>query len=218
LHALTKVLVLALLAVLSAGTSAGPQAVDPIDDLFARGRAAQAAVTSLSASFVETTVSSLLRNPIIDTGTMVAARPVRVLMKYSGPDAKTVLLDETRLVVSWPSRAAREQIDITDIQRRVQKYFVEASTQELRQSFEIVLTSDPKVGDAYRLTMTPKRKQIKEGLERIRIWIDRERLIMVKMTLDYPGGESKTLELHDIRFNVQIDASTFVVPGRGRTP
>jgi outer membrane lipoprotein-sorting protein len=218
LHALTKVLVLALLAVLSAGTSAGPQGVDPIDDLFARGRAAQAAVTSLSASFVETTVSSLLRNPIIDTGTMVAARPVRVLMKYSGPDAKTVLLDETRLVVSWPSRAAREQIDITDIQRRVQKYFVEASTQELRQSFEIVLTSDPKVGDAYRLTMTPKRKQIKEGLERIRIWIDRERLIMVKMTLDYPGGESKTLELHDIRFNVPIDASTFVVPGRGRTP
>ena len=59
--------------------------------------------------------------------------------------------------------------------------------------------------------MVPRRKQIAEGIDRLRIWIDRDRLLMIKMTMDYPGGDSKTLELHDIRTNVAIDESAFAI-------
>lgn len=192
------------------------QTPDTIDDLFARGRAAQASVKTLSASFTETTVSTLLREPIVASGTLVAAMPVRVVMQYTSPVVKTVALDATRLVVVWPSRAEREEINIAETQRRVQKYFVDASLKELRESFTLTLQSDPARPDTHRLDMVPRRKQIAEGLDRLRIWVDRTRLVMVRMTLEYPGGESKTLELADIRTNVPIDERAFAILARGR--
>jgi hypothetical protein len=50
--------------VLLGALGATGQTRDPLDDLFARGRAMQATLHSVSASFTETTVSSLLRDPI----------------------------------------------------------------------------------------------------------------------------------------------------------
>lgn len=188
------------------------QAADPLEDLFARGRAAQAAMTSIGATFTETTVSSLLRDPIVATGTIVATRPVHVVMRYATPEPKTVVLDASRLVVVYPGRGTRDEINIADIQRRVQRYFVDASPKDLRQSFDIALTSDATAGNAYLLDMTPKRQQIKEGLQRLRLWLDRTRLLLVKMRMDYRDGDSRTLELKNVVTNVPIDDRTFALP------
>jgi outer membrane lipoprotein-sorting protein len=187
---------------------------DPIDDLFARGRAAQAAIKTLTASFTEVTVSTLLRDPVIEKGTLVAALPIRVVMTYTSPATKTIALDGKRLLVVWPARDVREEIDIAGIQRRVQRYFVEASLNELRQSFTIALSSDAALENAYLLDMTPKRKQIAEGLARLRIWIDRERLVMIRMALEYPSGDTKTLALQDVRTNVPVDERAFALLAR----
>jgi outer membrane lipoprotein-sorting protein len=190
------------------------QTADPLDDLFARGRAAQAATKTITAAFTETSVSSLLRDPQIATGTLVAAMPIRVVMNYTSPGPKTLALDDQRLVIAWPG-GRREEIDIAATQRRVRKYFVDASTRQLRDQFTITLATD--MNDAaYRLDLAPRRRQIAEGLSRLRIWIDRGRLVMIRMILDFPGGDSKTLELRDVRTNVAIDESAFAVLARRR--
>ena len=98
----------------------------------------------------------------------------------------------------------------------MQKYFTDASPKQLRELFTITLVVRSQGHDAHRLEMVPRRKQIAEGLDRLRIWIDRSRLLMIKMALDYPGGDSKTLELHDIRTNVAIDESAFAIARRQR--
>ena len=187
---------------------------DPLDDLFARGRAAQASVKTVTASFTETTVSTLLRDPVIEKGTLVAAMPIRVVMTYSSPATKTVALDDKRLLIVWPARQIREEVDIAATQRRVQRYFVEASPRELRESFTMALSSDPGLDDAYVLDLTPKRRQIAEGLTRLRLWVDRTRLVLIRMTLDYPSGDSKTLALQDIRTNIPIDEKAFALLAR----
>jgi outer membrane lipoprotein-sorting protein len=192
------------------------QTADALDELFARGKTAQAGIKTLSAAFTETTVSSLLRDPVIAEGTLIAVTPVRVVMAYTSPVAKTVALDSTRLVVAWASRPQREEINIAETQRRVQTYFVEASPKELRDSFTITLSTDAASHDAYRLDMVPKRRQIAEGLDRLRIWIDPVRLLMVKMTIEYRGGDRKTFELRDLRTNVPIDESAFALLAKGR--
>ena len=87
------------------------------------------------------------------------------------------------------------------MQRRVQKYFVDVSPKQLRDSFAVTLTSERSMGDAYRLDLVPKRKQISEGVTRIQIWIDRGSLMMTKMALSFAGGDAKTLELRDIKIN-----------------
>jgi outer membrane lipoprotein-sorting protein len=203
----------ALVALASIG--AARQTPDPLAELFARGKAMQPAMHSVAASFTETTVSSVLRDPLVAKGTLVAALPLRVLMTYESPEVRYVLLDAERMVTAVPARRERHELDIGETWRRIQKYFVDASPDELRKSFEITLDTDPASRDAYRLDMTPKRKQIREGIARLRLWIDRTRLVMRKMRLDYTDGDSRTLELANIKVNVAVDDRTFTIPSGG---
>jgi hypothetical protein len=46
--------------------------------------------------------------------------------------------------------------------------------------------------------MLPKRKQIREGLDRLQLWIDRQRLLLVRMQMDFAGGDRKTFDFRDI--------------------
>jgi outer membrane lipoprotein-sorting protein len=189
-----------------------PQPADPLDALFVRGKAMQATLHSISASFTETTVSSLLRDPLVARGTVVAAVPLRMLMTYTTPEVRYVLMDQTRIVTVVPSRRERDELNIADMQRRIQRYFVEASPKELRQSFDISLAPDPALPGADLMDMRPRRKQIKEGLARLRLWIDRTSLVMSKLRMDYADGDSRTIELSDIKINPPVDDRTFAIP------
>jgi hypothetical protein len=62
------------------------------------------------------------------------------------------------------------------------------------------------------MDMKPRRKQIQEGLSRLRLSIDRSSLVMLKMRIDYADGDSRTLELTDVKLNVPVDKRTFVIP------
>lgn len=209
-----KIAVSVILTAAMAARVLASQSADPIEELFARGRAMQASIRTLSASFTETTRSSLLVRPIVTTGTLVAAiNPLRVVMRYTAPDARTIWIDEQALVVAQPNRPI-EEIGIATMQRRVQKYFAAASYQELRENFEMTLTNPAGPPPAYLLEMAPRRRQIKEGLVRLRLWIDRERMLMTRLQMDFPGDDSKTIELSDLKTNVPVDDSTFARPKR----
>lgn len=190
------------------------QVADPLEDLFARGRSSQLAIKTLSATFVETTVSDLLREPLVSTGTLLAAAPMRVVMRYAAPATKTVALDDSRLIVVWPSRSEREELNITEMQRRVRDGFTDASPRQLRETFTITLSSDPALNDAYWLTMVPRRKRVAESLDRLQLWVDRASVVLTKMKFEYPGGDSKTIELRNIKTNIAIDQDAFALLAR----
>ncbi|MEO8483488.1 MAG: outer membrane lipoprotein carrier protein LolA [Acidobacteriota bacterium] len=176
-----------------------PARADPLDALITRGRTALRAMRAMKADFRETTVSKLLRDPIVATGHLVATAPAQVLMEYASPERKTLAVDATKLVVTWPTRSERQELNIASTQKRVQKYFSDASTSDLRQSFEMELVTDPALPGADSLVMRPTRKQIQTGLARLQLWIDRARLVLVKMKMDFPNGDSKTLEFDAIQ-------------------
>ena len=179
-------------------TTAGAQTPDPVADLFAKGRAVQASVQQFTARFTETTVSTLLRDPVVATGTVVATKPMQAVLTYDAPQAKTVTIDATKMVVTWPGTTRREETNIAEAQRRVQKYFVDVTVKQLRDSFDMSLTTDRARPDADVLLMLPKRKQIREGLDRLQLWIDRQRLLLVRMQMDFAGGDRKTFDFRDI--------------------
>jgi len=121
-------------------------------------------------------VSSLLEKPLAAHGTVIAAPPGRVLMTYTDPERRVLALDGRSLVIVWPDRHEREAIDISQIQKRIDRYFTQANPEQLRSLFEVRAEPDAAMRGADLIDMRPKRKQIKEGLEKLILWIDRERM------------------------------------------
>ena len=60
--------------------------------------------------------------------------------------------------------------------------------------------------------MRPRRKQIKQGLESLELWIDRETRLLVQMEMDFPGGDKKIIRLDDTAVNVPVTDKTFEIP------
>jgi len=182
-------------------------AQDRFAEIYARGAAKQKTMHSLQARFTETTTSSLLTRPIVARGTITAAMPVRVRMTYTEPEQKVLTMDGRTMTIAWPARNERQQINIADIQKRVDHYFTSASIKELRSMFEITARTD--AADRDVIDMRPTRKQIKEGLEHLMLAIDRRTDMLAEMRLDFPGGEQKTIALSDVVVNVPVSDDLF---------
>jgi outer membrane lipoprotein-sorting protein len=191
--------------------SEGSASKDLFDQIFDRALARRQSIHSIRAHFTETTTSSLLEKPLVSHGTLLAALPARVLMTYTDPEKRTVAIDRRSLVVAWPDRQEQERMDISRLQKRIDQYFTQATIAQLRATFEIEAEPDRVLRQTDRVDMRPKRKQIREGLERLELWIDRVRLLPVQMQMTFPGGDRKTIRLDEVVVNPPVTDETFQI-------
>lgn len=185
---------------------------DLFDEIYARGRGVDASLKTLTARFVETSSSTLLERPLVARGTVAVERPDRVVLHYNDPDRHTVLIDRGALTVSWPGRGVKTTADITASQRRVQKYFVDKSPAELRRHFTISAQIATDRQGTWHVAMVPTRKQIREGVVKIDLWIDRQNLLLSALSMTFADGDTKLLEFSDIIMNPTLRADTFSAP------
>lgn len=202
----------ALLFALLVGAAASAQETDSFAELHERARKAEKDLITLRADFIETTESALLANPIVEKGTLVAARPIRVLLRYEEPPAKRILVDGDQFFFEWPDHGLKEKRRIGEIQENVDRYFYRASLDDLRKLFSIQVGSDPELPNTHLVEMVPRNKRIQSGLERLDLWLEDESLYMVKLRIIYPdGGGTKTIELQNLEANVPLAADEFRV-------
>jgi outer membrane lipoprotein-sorting protein len=213
--AVTVVLLTTLVLVGSAQPKSVPQkpAEDDasFDALYRRGSAINGSLKTLTAKFTETTTSSMLTRPLVASGTVAVERPARVVLHYLQPEPRDVLIDGDRLTVSWPGRGIRDVTNIAGANRRIQKYFIDSDPKELRDSFEISSRIADDRPRTYRLTMSPKRKQIREGLSGLELWLDQSSLLLAAMRMTFPNGDTKLMVLEDVMANPPIDPKVFTI-------
>ena len=182
------------------------------DELYRRGQLANAGLKTLTARFTETTTSSLLTRPLVEQGTLAVERPAKVVLHYTVPDTRTVLIDGDRLVLSWPGRNINETKNIKQVQSRVQKYFVDSNPAELRKSFDIEVIDAERRAGTDHISLLPKRKQIREGLTRLDLWVDQRTLLLAAMRMTFANGDSKLMTLEDVVPNASLAPGTFAGP------
>jgi len=207
-----------LLAASASGAQRKPSATTPagpsFEELYSRGQKANAGITTLTARFVETTTPSLLTRPIVERGVLYVQRPARkVAIRYSDPIDRVVLIDGDRMVTSWPSRKILDTRDIGATQKRIQKYFEESDAAELRKVFDIELRDRSERPGMRELAMVPKRKQIRENLAKLELWVEESTGLLHAMRMTFSNGDRKLMEFTDVVPNAQIPSEAFRVPG-----
>jgi outer membrane lipoprotein-sorting protein len=184
---------------------------ESFDDLYQRSQRANASMKTLTAHFTETTTSSLLTRPLVSHGRLAVERPARVVMRYTDPESRVVLIDGNRMTMSWPGRSLRQVTDIGSAQGRVQKYFVNGTAADLRGQFDIEQHDKSDRPNTYYVTMVPKRKQIREALVRLDLWVNRSSLLMEAMKMTFANGDTKMMTFDDVAPNAVIEPGTFTV-------
>lgn len=195
------------------GTSQNPGG-DLFDEIHRRGAPIARDLQTVSASFVETTSSTLLKTPQVARGTLVAQRPDKVRLQYTGADARTVLISKDTLTIEWPKRSLHDQKDISSTMRRAQRFFTATSPAELRKHFDIAAAVAADRPHTWEVVFTPRRKQLREGVAGVRLWIDQQTLLLRAMRLDFPGGDTTLMEFADVRLNPPVAADTFTRAAR----
>jgi outer membrane lipoprotein-sorting protein len=142
-------------------------------------------------------------------GTLTVVRPSRVALLYSHPDSRTVIIDGGKLRVVWPSRAIDRTTPVGAMERRIQQYFVDKSPAQLRSHFDIEARVAVDRPGTWFVSLSPKRKQIREGLSRLDLWLTRETVMLSAMRMTFPGGDTKLMEFEDVRVNPAIDEAVF---------
>jgi outer membrane lipoprotein-sorting protein len=208
---------IAIAPVPRAAATSGPAGAvrDLFDDLYQRGQKQNGDLRTFTASFSETTTSTLLTRPLLARGSVAVERPSRVALRYSEPDERVVIIDGNTLTIAWPSRGVRQTRDIGAAQKRVQKYFVDSSPSELRSHFDIAARERPDRG-GYAVTLVPKRKQIREGLTRLELQINPETLLLDGMEMTFPNGDTKRMTFSGVTPNAPLDAAMFSIPEAAR--
>ncbi len=214
----SSTIIATLAAVLSysgrAGASAAPG--DLFDDIYARGRGIETSLKTVTARFTETTTSSLLTRPLVARGTLAVQRPSQIVLHYDEPEVRTMLIDHDRLTLAWPSRGLPQQTDIGAAQRRIDKYFVDKTPDELRRNFTIRATEASDRPGTWRITMVPRRKQIQEGLSQLDLWVARTSLLLSAMRMTFPNADTKLMVFDDVVVNGPVDPKLFSIDAERR--
>jgi len=184
---------------------------DLFDEIYARGRGIESSLKTVTAGFTETTTSSLLSRPLVARGTLAVERPSKIVLRYSEPEPRTVLIDQNRLTLVWPSHALHQESDIAGAQRRIEKYFLDKSPDELRRNFTITATEADDRAGTWRVTMVPTRKQIQQGLTRLDLWIDRTSMLLAAMKMTFPNEDTKLMVFENVVVNGPVDQKMFSV-------
>jgi outer membrane lipoprotein-sorting protein len=201
----------ALVAALTLTAARAPGEQDLFDTLHARISAAEAKRTSIRARFVESTTSSLLVKPMVSQGTLIGEKPARMVITYLSPERKTILMDGQRLFITRAGQKDVEQVDITEIMKTVNKYFTNADPGQLRRAFAIHAIPDPAAAGGYQVDLLPKRKQIKQGLDRLQFWVSRD-YVLTQLTMTFAGGDTTVFKLENVELNVPVPPGTFDPP------
>jgi outer membrane lipoprotein-sorting protein len=188
-----------------------PPAPDLFDQIYTRGRGIQTSLKTVTATFTETTTSALLSRPLVARGTLAVERPSRIVLRYSSPEARILLIDQGKMTMVWPSRTVRQQTDVAAALRHVNTYFLDKSPDELRRSFDITaIEADDRPG-TWRVTMVPRRKQIQQGIIKLELWIDRTSLLLAAMRMTFPNGDTKLMAFENVIVNGPVDRTLFSV-------
>jgi outer membrane lipoprotein-sorting protein len=189
-------------------SSAAP-ARDLFDDIYARSRGIEASLKTVTARFTETTTTKMLVKPLVSHGDLAVVRPDQIVLRYTDPEPHVVLIDGGQMTLSWPSRSITQKRDIGAARKRIDKYFVDKTPDDLRHAFKIatVVSNDPP--NTWHITMAPTRSQIKQGLTELHLWIDRSSMLLTAMRMDFPNGDTKLMAFEDVKVNVPVDPAIF---------
>jgi outer membrane lipoprotein-sorting protein len=173
----------------------------------------QGQIRTLSAEFVQTTRSPLLKDPIVAKGRFYLTKPDSVLWEYSAPEPMRFAVADGKYTGYFPERKKAEKRDIKRWSEQLFRFFgVGQGSKELEEFYEITLGEPAQATDtAYQLVLTPKKRRVRKRFDEVRLWVDTTTLLPVRIEYVGKDGNEREIRLVNTRFNPDLAAGLYDV-------
>ena len=204
---------LALLVSLAAPAHAKEPRSETLSQVLTRFDQVQSQIRTLSAEFVQTTRSPLLKDPVVAKGQFFLTKPDSVLWEYTAPEPMRFAVAEGSYTGYFPERAKAEKRDIKRWSERLFRFFgVGQGTSELGKFYQIALgEGGPDEKGTYLLVLSPKKRRVRRNVEEVKLWVDAGTLLPVR--IDYVGkdGNAREIRFANTRLNPDLAAGLYNV-------
>lgn len=173
----------------------------------------QRQIRTLSAEFVQTTHSPLLKDPIVARGRFFLTKPDSVLWEYSAPEPMRFVVTDGEYTGYFPERQRAEKRDIKRWSEQLFRFFgLGQGSTELGKFYEIAL-GDGRVGDTgpYVLVLSPKKRRVRKNVNEVKLFVDAATLLPIR--IDYVGkdGAAREIDFRNTRLNPDLAAGLYDV-------
>lgn len=201
------------LAAVTFAADSGPKSTESVARVLERFDAVQASVVSLSAEFVETTRSPMLKNPIVARGHFFLTKPGSVMWEYTEPEAMRFVIARDEYVGVFPERKKAERRDIKRWSDHLFRFFgVGQGSAELGKFYDIeVEEPDTEMKGTHLLVLSPKKRRVRKSVDEVRLWVDATRLLPVRIDYEGKDGNSRSIRFEKTRLNPDLAAGVFDV-------
>jgi outer membrane lipoprotein-sorting protein len=188
-------------------------APETLTEVLARFDRVQGEVRTLSAEFVQTTRSPLLKDPTVAKGRFFLTKPDSVLWEYSSPEPMRFVVADGVYTGYFPERKKAEKRDIKRWSEQLFRFFgLGQGSKELGKFYEITLGDPGKDGaGTYLLVLSPKKRRVRKNVDQVKLWVDVATLLPTR--IDYQGkdGGEREIRFVNTRMNPDLAAGLYHV-------
>lgn len=180
------------------------KALDIMEEAGARYRA----IDAFCASFHQTLEVPLLGETHDSRGELCQAQPDLFAMRWSDPEGDVVVADGEYFWVYYPSADPGQVLQFSMEVRPggldFHREFLEAPAEKYRLSYEGTESVDGRATDV--ISATPLEPA---GFREARLWLDRDRSLILRIRIGMENGSVRTLTLREIDLNPPPDPDRF---------
>ncbi|MBN2384755.1 outer membrane lipoprotein carrier protein LolA [bacterium] len=165
-------------------------------------------IESIELTFKQTKVMMLMAQPVQSEGILIIQRPDKFFWKFYNPDQTVMVVKGTQLIIHYPDLKQADVLEIEKYKDRVAKYlgFTESMT-KLKRYYDIRVIEEGQT--AYMLELIPKRRRIKQKIERLEIWLNRESYLPERLDYLEPNGDTTKIKVTKTRVNGPVEDTLF---------
>jgi outer membrane lipoprotein-sorting protein len=189
---------------------AAPLAAQTPGDTFARMDKTALQLKSVVAGIKRDVHTAVINDDEIDNGTIKLKREkshdTRMLIDFTGQDAKTVSLGNSTVSVYYPKIKTVQVYDVGAKKQAVEQFLLlgfGASSDELKQAYDVTWAGRENVGGQQTgyLKLIPKSKDISRQVVGAELWISEMNGLPVQQKIVFTSGDYWLVTYSGIKYN-----------------
>jgi len=185
-----------------------------LNDAFARMDKTAQQFKSVTADMKRDVHTAVINDDAMDMGTIKVKREkshdTRMLIDFTGADAKTVSVDSTSVSVYLPKSKLVQVYDIGAKRKLVDQFLLlgfGASGAEMKEDYEVTLIANEKIGpeNTWHLQLIPRSQDVLHNMKKAELWIaETNGLPLQQRFVTSSTGDFTLVTYSNVKFNAPL--------------